>query len=154
MKKNQTTTEVSKTTAEATEHPTLLRLSTTESKWITPGAPVPPSPNDIRKAIETLAAAQLQGEQPVLEGTAGDVFLLYDLCVRAHGRRPYRVKGQIALHAILTDTGMPDAPSEIEKALQGMIRPLRTYGLSLVGEGSPPPVRQDKKTVWPLPDAK
>lgn len=116
-------------------------LATVESRLVKLGEQPKPSARQINDAIATLASLRTRQEQLVGAGAGkevggeigeGDVVLGYDLTLRAQGADPFRVKGRQVLHGILTRYGRPDAAHDMETALLGIVRPLKTHALKLV----------------------
>ena len=101
----------------------------TEMQLVVRGKPVPPTARQIQDAFDFLLGLKMEEVAPT-EGELGDVFLVYDVSLRTRGEDVYRVRNQIPMFGILTETGLPDAPTELDAALAQLARPLRTKALS------------------------
>lgn len=96
--------------------------------------PLPPTTEEIHKAILLLATLQLQAEECVSEGDPGDVFLCYDLSLRIRGEEPVRVRGMRCMHRILLPEGLASATTEMESTIFTVVQPLKQSLLAKIGQ--------------------
>lgn len=94
--------------------------------------PTPPTPEAILGAIQILTSLQAGAEGEVSEGEPGDIFLCYDISLRIHGEKTFRIKSSRCLHGILLPEGIPSATSEMESALFTITQPIKQRLMGIV----------------------